>query len=140
MARGTGGGSGFGQPGAIIQLLHLLTLRSYIQTCLKKLNVISFSEAGQNENHLSKIPSISVQYSEKPAEDKAASKFYWHKGLNTGTLSYIKSAKGKSPALFGKVDLGSSKEEFGHEDMPTGLGVKIPALLFFQTVSFHFQV
>lgn len=55
MARGTGGGSGFGQPGAIIQLLHLLTLRSYIQTCLKKLNVISFSEAGQNENHLSKI-------------------------------------------------------------------------------------
>lgn len=33
-------------------------------------------------------------------------------GLDTGTLScYIKPAKGKSPALFGKAHLGSSKKE-----------------------------
>lgn len=41
MERGSGGGSGLGQPGAITQ--PLLTLRSYIQTCVLKVNVSSFS-------------------------------------------------------------------------------------------------
>lgn len=93
----------------------------------------------QRKNYLSKIPSTSIQYSEKLADDKAGARFYWCKGL--GALSYIKPGIGKKLALFSKVNLGSWKEkESAHQDMPTWSGLNIPALLLFQTASFHFQV
>lgn len=93
----------------------------------------------QRENYLSKIPSTSNQCSEKLTDDKAGSKLYSCKGLDAS--SYIKPGIGKNPALFSKVSLGSGKEEASaHQDMPTWSGLKIPALLFFQTASFHFQV
>lgn len=85
----------------------------------------------QRENYLSKIPSTSIQYSEKLADDKAGSKFCWCEGLDA--LSYIKPGIGKNPALFSKVNLSSWKEEeSAHQDMPTWSGLKMPALLLFQ--------
>lgn len=95
---------------------------------------VLLSEAGQNKNHLSKIPSTSTHYSEKLG-------VLLTQGFECWALSYIKPATGKSPALFGKVNLGSSKKEkFAHQDTPTGSDLKILALLFFQTVSFNFQI
>lgn len=72
----------------------------------------------QRENYLSKIPSTSIQCSEKLTDDKAGSKLYSCKGLDAS--SYIKPGIGKNPALFSKVSLGSGKEEASaHQDMPT---------------------